>query len=116
MNKPHILTAIPRNRYRLGEFTVTVLDKIESDDAVKYQYIAAVVRDGEVEPGLYVTSVSNQNNNESDSHALWVIMRDGSQCAGCLDNRDSLQEFTGTALETIQQILNLQDELPMKLL
>ncbi len=116
MNKPHILTAIPRNRYRLGEFTVTVLDEIESDDAVEYRYVAAVVRTGQMDPGLYVISVRNQNTIESGSHALWVIMRDGSQCVGIADHWSDLQEFTAAAIESIRQILNLQDEAPLKLL
>ena len=47
MEAPKIQTAIPQRRYQFGEYTGVVLGEIESSDAVKYQYILALVREGE---------------------------------------------------------------------
>jgi len=56
MNKPGIMTAMPRRRYRYGEFTVVVLGDIESSDGIDYRYIMAVVKGADPEPGLYLTA------------------------------------------------------------
>ena len=51
-DKPKIDTAIPQRRYQLGAYTVVVLGEIESSDGKDYRYVAAVVREGDPEPGL----------------------------------------------------------------
>ena len=50
MSKPGIVTAIPKRRYTLGEFSLVVLGEIESNDNRDYGYIMAVVRGTDPEP------------------------------------------------------------------
>ena len=81
MDKPEIKTAIPKRRYRLGEFSLVVLDEIDSTDDVDYNYILAVVRESEAEPGLYITAQNDPQQPTQNTLSMRVIMRDGAGVA-----------------------------------
>ncbi|MGD2137141.1 MAG: hypothetical protein PVJ66_01825 [Gammaproteobacteria bacterium] len=115
MNKPGIVTAIPKRRYTYGEFTVVVLGEVESSDAVDYRYIAAVVRGQDPEPGLYVTAEQG-GAHQGASCDMRVVMRDGSQVVGTSERWNDLEAFTTEALAIIARILNLGDEMPYRLM
>ena len=61
MSKPAFKTAIPKRRYKLGEFSIVVLGEVESEDDIDYQYILAVVQGQDPEPGLYITAEKSGN-------------------------------------------------------
>ena len=71
MNKPGIVTAIPRHRYKYGDFTVVVLGDIESNDSVDYHLVMAVVWGSDPDPGLYVTAERTpQSGNGSADYTM----------------------------------------------
>jgi hypothetical protein len=116
MDKPGIKTAIPKRRYRLGEFSLVVLGEINSADGVDYNYILAVVREGEAEPGLYITAQGDPQQPTQNTLSMRVIMRDGSEVIGASDRWGDLDSFTSDALDTVIKILDLSDEQPFRLM
>lgn len=114
-NKPAIRTAIPRRRYRLGEFTLTVLGDIESGDGIDYQYIMAVIQGQDPEPGLYITA-ERPDTPGGRELLMRLVMRDGAEVIGSSDQWVSLDMFTGEAIDIVSRILNLSDETPYQLL
>lgn len=110
-NKPGIQTAVPQRRYKYGEFTVVVLGDIESPDAVDYRYIVAVVRDGDPEPGVYLTC-----ENGKGTQRIRLIMRDGAEVIAEDPAYADLETFCAAGLDVLGQLLNLGDEEPYRLM
>ncbi len=111
INKPNIKTAIPKKRYRLGEFNVVILGDIETGDANAYLFIAAILREGDPEPGIYLTAERNPPSEaEKGRYGMRLIMKDGSQWVRSSDDWRDLQTFTSDALEVTKAVLNLSDE------
>jgi hypothetical protein len=106
MNKPDIRRALPQRRYKFGEFTVVVLGDIETGDAVNYRYIMAVVREGDAEPGIYLTC----ENVRGGQQQLRLIMRDGAEVIAEDPQYADVEVFTVAGLDILRQILNLGDE------
>ncbi len=116
-HKPDIKTAIPKRRYQVGEFVVVVLGEIESGDGIDYRYIAAVVREGDSEPGMYVTVEAPPVDNEHQATlAMRLILRDGSEIIGASDDWDKLERFVEDALDVVIRVLNLGDQEPYRLM
>ena len=115
MNKPGIRTAIPKRRYRLGEFTLIVLGEIDSSDGVDYVFIMAVVQGQDPEPGLYITAErpAGDGGRQLD---MRIIMRDGSEVIGQSEEWSRLDAFVDEATGMVSRILNLSDETPWQLL
>lgn len=114
-HKPGIRTAIPKRRYRLGEFTLTVLGDIESSDGIDYHYIMAVIQGQDPEPGMYITA-ERPDAPGGRELVMRLVMRDGSEVIGSSAQWISLDMFTGEAIEIVSRILNLSDETPYQLL
>ncbi len=113
MDKPKIITALPQCRYKLGAFLITVLGEIESSGGVQYRYIAAVITDGDAEPGLYVTCEHPAGSpTRGGKHVMRMIMRDGEQVIGSSDRWGDLDGFVSDTLEVVARVLDLQDEEP----
>ena len=106
MNKPDIRRALPQRRYKFGEFTVVVLGDIETGDAVNYRYIMAVVREGDAEPGIYLTC----ENARGGQQQLRLVMRDGAEVIAEDPQYADVEVFTVAGLDILRQILNLGDE------
>ncbi len=115
MNKPGIMTAIPRRRYRYGEFTVVVLGNIESNDGIDYRYIMAVVKGVDTEPGLYVTAEKTGGTGQNSDYTMRIIMRDGAEVIATSPAWGALEAFVGEALEIVGEVLDLSDEVPYQL-
>lgn len=114
-HKPEIRTAIPRRRYRLGEFTLIVLGDIASGDGIDYQYIMAVIQGQDPEPGLYITAERPESPGGREL-SMRLVMRDGSEVIGSSEQWVSLDMFTGEAIDIVSRILSLSDETPYQLL
>ena len=114
-NRPAIRTAIPKRRYRLGEFTLTVLGDVESSDGIDYQYIMAVIQGQDPEPGMYITA-ERPDTPGSRELSMRLVMRDGAEIIGSSQQWVSLDMFTGEAIGIVTRILNLSDETPYQLL
>jgi hypothetical protein len=117
MEKPGIVTAIPKRRYRFGEFTVVVLGEVESDDDREYRYIMAVVRGSDPEPGLYITAEQAGGADvRSADYTMRIVMRDGSEALGSSREWGDLEAFAGAGLDIVGKVLQLQDEVPYRLM
>ena len=115
MNKPGIVTAIPRRRYRLGEFSLVVLGEIESNDDRDYRYIMAVVQGDDPQPGIYLTAERNREAGNS-GFDMRLVMRDGEDVIGSSADWQDLDAFTDEAIRIVRQILNLGDEEPYRMM
>ena len=117
MNRPAIKTAIPKHRYQIGAFTVIVLDEIETSDPTPYQFVAAVMRDGDPEPGIYLTVERPADAVEGKTALpLKLIMRDGTQLVKSSERWWDVETFTQDMLDYVRTILDMPDEEPYRLL
>ena len=115
--KPRIQTALPRRRYRLGEFSVTILGDVESADSRSYRYVLAVVREGEPEPGMYLTCEPNPpGSGVEGAFAMRLILQDGAQYVSGSDEWRDLEAFSQDGLRITQRVLGLTDEQAYRLL
>ena len=112
--RPKIATAIPRRRYRLGEFTLVVLGDVESKDGVDYQYIMAVIRGEDPDPGIYITA-ERGGGTGSREFSMRFIMRDGSEVIGSSTRWHDLDAFVEEATGIVIRVLSLSDETPYRL-
>ena len=116
MEVPKILTAIPLRRYQLGEYSAVVLGEIESQDAVKYQFILALVRAGENKPSFYVTVEKNPRRRAMEgSHRLRVITQGLDEEIESSDRWTDVEVFCETAFNVVVKVLSLGDERPVRL-
>lgn len=113
---PRIATAIPKHRYQLGEFSVTILGDIESSDGVNYRYVAGVTREGESRPVLYVSAEKPAEKMAEGALAMRVSMGEDSQLLGASDRWSDLETFSRDALKIVSKFLGLDDELPHQLM
>ena len=115
MNKPGIVTAIPRRRYKLGEFTLTVLGDIDSNDGVDYCYIAAVIQGQDPEPGIYITAEQGGQRPEGE-YSMRFIMHNGEEVIGHSGQWGDLDAFVDEAMGVVSRVLSLSDEIPYQLM
>ena len=114
MSKPAFKTAIPKRRYKLGEFSIVVLGEVESEDGIDYRYILAVVQGQDPEPGLYITAEKAATSGEG--YSMRLSMKDGAEVIGSSAEWGSLDLFIDEALGIVSRVLNLGDETPYRLL
>jgi hypothetical protein len=115
MRKPAIRTAIPKHRYRLGEFTLTVLGEIDSADGIDYRYIMAVIQGQGQEPGMYITA-EQSGKGAGRLLDMRIILPDGEEVIGQDAAWWELDRFTGRGIEVVRRVLNLSDETPWRLM
>ena len=117
MSKPGITTAIPKRRYKFGDFTVVILGEIESNDCVDYQLVMAVVQGSDPDPGIYITAErSPQADADTGDYTMRIIMRDGSEVLGTSNEWKDIEVFAKEALDIVTQVLQLTDEVPYRLM
>jgi hypothetical protein len=116
LNKPSIRTAIPKRRYRFGEFNIVFLGEIDSGDANRYEYIAAILREGDPEPGIYLTAELNPPSSRDEGrYGMRLIMREGSQLVRSSDDWRDLDAFVDAVIAAARSLLKLEDEQPFRL-
>jgi len=113
--KPGIATAIPRRRYRLGEFTLVVLGDIESRDGIDYQYIMAGIRGQDPKPGIYITAERGSGAGQGE-FSMRFIMQDGYEVIGSSVRWSDLDAFVEEATGIVSRVLGLGDETSYRLL
>jgi len=113
--RPGIATAIPKRRYKFGEFTLIVLGDIESKDGVDYQYIMAVIRGEDPQPGIYITAERGGGEGPRD-FGMRFIMQDGSELLGSSARWGDLDAFVEEATGIVTRVLSLGDETPWRLM
>ena len=114
MSTPAITTAIPVCRYKFGEFTITILSEIESEDPTSYLYIAAILQDGKEAPEVYITCEPTSAGNPNK--CLVRVLSDQEEFIISNDfNAKTQQSFCDFALEGVKQMYELSDEKPLLL-
>lgn len=112
-----IRTAIPQRRFQYGDYGVTVLGEIETDDDRDYQFIAAFVREGEGQPRLFIASERLPPGQRAEgSHALRLINATMDEVMDTGSQWGRLSEFTDQALTMGAQMLGLEQETPYPLM
>ncbi len=108
---PKITTAIPKKRFQVGEYNVTVLGEVESPDFPAYFFIMAFVQDGKKDPVLYVCADKTPPNKRHEGLArLRVVNSAMSEIMDINDRWKDLQQFSDEALQIGMQILGIQSE------
>ncbi len=116
MSTPVIRTAIPKRRYQLGEFLITVLGDIESGDRIPYRYIFAVGRELESHPGLFISLEETRGEELARGpFRLRLSMAEGEQVLGYGNQWRELDAFVEEASHVVKRVLNLDDEVPYRL-
>ena len=116
MQKPNISTAIPKQRYKFGAYTIVVLEEIVSESEIDYVYLLAGIKDGHNEPEIYITcEKAPLVSSENGSHIIRVFAKqmDKQGSGVVIDQSDSWSDreaFISYGLSGFQQMLQLQDE------
>jgi hypothetical protein len=92
-----------------------VLGDIESKDGVDYQYIMAVIRGEDPEPGIYITAERGGGESQRE-FSMRFIMRDGSEVIGASTGWGELDAFVEEATGIVARVLSLSDETPYRLM
>ena len=116
MAKPHIKTAIPKQRHQIGSFVATVLGEIDSDDPQAYRYIMAIVEEGKQDPAIYVTAEINRDNPGEGRYKLRVIMGDEEKYLSPSDEWGDIEKFSLAGLGIVAKLMRLEDEEPRRLM
>lgn len=117
MTAPRIHTAIPKRRYRIGPYEAVLLGEIESPDPLRYQFILALVRDGESRPSVYVTAVRNPRSRAHEgSHRLRMERDQTSEDLGSSDAFADADGFTEAALAAAARTLGLTGDAPVRVM
>jgi hypothetical protein len=110
-NFPSIHTAIPKQRYQYGEYSISVLGEIESPDPQNYQYIMAFVPEGKSQPVLFVCSQKSfPKDRHLGSHQLRIVNQAMSEIMSTDDRWRDMDSFVAEALKLGEQILGLAGE------
>lgn len=115
-DRPAIKTAIPKGRYQIGDYSVTLLTEIDSPDARAYRYILAFVPDGQREPKLFVCSESAADPGQPRLCHLRVISETLSEVVDSDACWADAEVFAKQALELGAQALGLSQQQIVKLL
>ncbi|MGD2117770.1 MAG: hypothetical protein PVG66_05380 [Chromatiales bacterium] len=108
---PVIKTAIPKKRYQIAEYAVTLLGEVDSGDNTNYQYIMAFVPDGAAQPVLYVCAEKvPPNQRHAGSHQVRVVNSAMSEVVDQGDQWRDLDVFAEQALQLGMQVLGLSGE------
>lgn len=118
MEAPKILTAIPQRRYQYGKYQAVLLGEIESGDGVRYHYILALVREGDVRPELYVTCERNAaaRATAAGRYRLRVISRYLNEEIESSDRFGDIETFATEGLALAARVLGLADEEPVRVM
>lgn len=116
-DRPMIKTAIPKRRYQIGDFGVSLLGEIESGDAHSYRFILAFVRDGQSQPSFYVCAEQGSSTGaEQEAFGLRVINEVMSELMETSTKWGDLDSFAEQGLKLGVQALGLQREQILRLL
>ncbi len=115
MERPKIQVAIPKQRYQLGGYQAVVLGEIEGGDERRYQYILALVKQGETQPSFYVTAEKNPRSRAHEgAYRLRVITEDLNEELGSSDRWGEIDAFAAEGLALAADALGLGGEAPTR--
>lgn len=115
MERPKIRVAIPQRRYQLGSYQAVVLGEIESGDERRYQYILALVKPGEAQPGFYVTAEKNPRARAHEgAYRLRVLTEGLNEELGSSDRWGDIDAFATEGLALAANALGIDREQPVR--
>lgn len=117
MDAPSIETAIPKRRYQIGDLSAVILGDVKSGDERRYEYVMALVPDGEQNPILYITAerISTRGGGE-EVMVVRVIAEGDERTLGPEARWRELDVFAEDALAMARQVMGLGQEEAMRLL
>jgi len=116
-DRPTIKTAIPKRRYQIGDFGVSLLGEIESGDLRSYRYILAFVQTGQDQPSFYVCAEHQPPAATGQGrYNLRVINDVMSEVVDASDAWGDLDAFAEQGLKLGAQALGLQQEQVLRLM
>lgn len=112
MATPHIQSALPRRRYQFGEFSITLLTDIQSDEPVDYKYILAAMREGGTQPEVYITceAIRREDEKEKQTYRIRVLTDQQEHIISTDTQWQNESAFCEFALDGIKQMFELSDE------
>jgi hypothetical protein len=119
MPAPKIATAIPQRRYLCGNYHAVLLGEIESGDGLEYQYILALVREGEARPDCYVTCerlAPRSARAAGGRYRLRVIAPPLDEELEVSDRYGDIETFAAEALQIAARVLGLDDKAPQRIM
>ena len=117
MDAPIIATAIPRRRYQIGDFSAVILGEVTSRDERLYEYVMALVPDGEQEPVLYITAERVNLPETGEQVSIVRVIAEGGERSFGPDRRwQDLDLFAEDALAMARRVMGLGQEEAMRLL
>lgn len=114
MQIPKFATAIPRRRYKIGEFQAVILAEVESQDGADYELVFALVREGENEPLMYITL--ERVRGEELPWQMTVRLEDQSRSYPAGDEMRDINNFAAASIDAVVKLFKLEDEEPYRLL
>ena len=117
MNAPGIEIAIPKRRYQIGDLSAVVLGEVKSRDNRSYEYVMALVPDGEQVPVLYITAERVDMPDAGEQVMIVRVIAEGGERSFGPDARwQELDLFTEDALAMARKVMGLGQEEAMRLL
>lgn len=114
---PVIHTAIPKRRYQIGPFQAVLLGEVESPDAARYQFILALLRQGEAKPSVFVTAEKNPRSRAAaGSHRMRFVSAEVDEECGSSDGYAQPDAFAEAALAEAGRRLGLAGIAPVRVM
>jgi hypothetical protein len=115
-DRPVIKTAIPKRRYQIGDFGVSLLGDIESGDRCDYLHILAFVQTGQTQPALYICAERSGAGRGDGRYQLRVINEVMSEVVDTGEKWADLDSFAEQGLALGVQALGLRQEPILRLM
>lgn len=117
MEAPKIITAIPQRRYQYSKYQAVLLGEVESGDGIRYHYILALVREGDVRPDFFVTCERNPSARAAAGrYRLRVISRYLNEEVESSDRFGDIETFATEGLAIAARVLGLSGEEPVRVM
>jgi hypothetical protein len=113
---PKIQRAIPKRRYALGDYVITVLGEIDSADGRDYRYVAGIVREGNPQPEAFITAESVADPGADGRYSLRLVNATMDDVLNQDDCWSDIDAFSEQATNITRQLLGLGEEEAYRLL
>ena len=111
---PAFDTAVPKRRYKLGEFQAVVLGDVESKGDTEYVWVFALVREGDSEPLMYITL--ERIKGAVDPLQMHIRLQEQSKTYPAGEEMRNIENFTEMSIDAVVRLFELEDEEPFRLM
>jgi hypothetical protein len=111
IRKPDFKTAIPKQRYKLGEYTLIFLGDISSGNEADYLYILAVIRDGDSDPTAYITvEMLPGEKKRKKNYQMRIILEAYEEVLGSSERWSELDKFVEDSVQGVKDMFDMSHE------